>query len=112
MFTLFDQHFVHRVYTETNIYERNLHDIEFPIIFKICVLPGFNMEELRSVGYDSPGRYFLGQGRDVPHTVGWAGHGGNYGTVADVRKRVLTNPWAVLKGIAIWTKSSNFIFVP
>ena len=90
----------------------NLHNIEFPIIFKICVLPGFDMEELRSVGYDSPRTYFLGQGSVVPHTIGWAGHGGNYGTVADVRERVLTNSWTVLNRIAIWTKSSNYIFVP
>ena len=61
MFHLFDQRFVNQVYTETKIYERNLQDLEFPIIFKICVLPGFDLEELRSVGYASPRKYFLGQ---------------------------------------------------
>ena len=38
-----------------------LEDIEFPVVFKICMNPSFNDTELQSVGYDNPYFYFLGK---------------------------------------------------
>ena len=97
---LFDQRYVNPTNTETKIVESSLQDLHFPVIFKICILPGFDLEELHSAGYDSPRSYFLGQGHFTPADIGWAGHsesGSSIGTVADIRDRVSTNPWTVLK---------------
>ena len=38
-----------------------LEDMEFPLVIKICVVPGFNQRALREVGYEDTFSYFLGR---------------------------------------------------
>ena len=51
-----------------------LEDIDFPLVIKICVVPGFNQTALYEVGYYDAGGYFLGQSRFNESVIGWAGH--------------------------------------
>ena len=83
------------MHTDTNIFEGYLRDIDFPAIFKICILPGFDLAELHSVGYDSPRKYFNGDSHFNSSIIGWAGHrenGSTYGTVEEIKERVSTDP--------------------
>ena len=52
---------LHPDQTTTSIQEQKLQ--ELPILFKICINPGFNIEKLREQGYSSNYRYFLGKSR-------------------------------------------------
>ena len=51
-FHLYDQYYVHPTFTDTRIVQTSLQDIDFPAIFKICIQPGFDLTELKNVGYD------------------------------------------------------------
>ena len=39
--------------TLISMQERNLSDIRFPLIFKICIKPGFNETEVMNLGYST-----------------------------------------------------------
>ena len=60
--------------TFTDTYRQHLHEMEFPAIFKICVVPGFNDSKLRSEGYDGASSYFDGKSRFNKSHFGWGGH--------------------------------------
>jgi hypothetical protein len=65
--------------------------MDFPLIFKICVNPGFNETVVYEAGYDNIGMYFLGRSRFNYSKVGWAGHTntlGVQGSVAEVLSRI------------------------
>ena len=53
---------------------KNLADLPFPAVFKICIKPAFNLEYLRSAGYDNPYEYFHGRSKYNSSVYGWAGH--------------------------------------
>ena len=40
-----------------------LRDMDFPLVAKICVIPGFNQTALKEVGYYNVLEYFHGQSR-------------------------------------------------
>ena len=67
------QNILHPTQTTTSIEEKELK--ELPLIFKICVKPGFDVEELRKEGYDGIYEYFLGKSRYSSIAYGWSGHG-------------------------------------
>ena len=48
--------------------------IEFPLIFKICIKPGFNETELRNLGYFNSLTYLMGISMFNESHFGWAGH--------------------------------------
>ena len=48
--------------------------IDFPLVFKICVKPGFNETELRILGYQNSLGYLYGTSRFNESLFGWAGH--------------------------------------
>ena len=78
-----------------DITEKKLDDIEFPIIFKICVKPGFNISALKEEGYSGISVYFLGRSRFNSSLYGWAGHSntsGARGTVEDVYEKAQSHP--------------------
>ena len=54
--------------TFTRLEERHLDDIEFPVIFKICVTPALNTSVLSAAGYRNIWGYFLGQSRNTKKT--------------------------------------------
>ena len=63
---------LHPTQTTTSIEEQKLE--ELPILFKICINPGFNMEKIKEEGYSDEYGYFLGKSRYSNTTYGWAGH--------------------------------------
>ena len=58
----------------TDITEKQLEDLKFPIIFKICMKPGFNTTALKEEGYAGISKYFRGQSSYNSSVYGWAGH--------------------------------------
>ena len=58
--------------TTTSIEEKKLE--ELPILFKICINPGFNIDKVREEGYSDISRYFLGESQFNNTNYGWAGH--------------------------------------
>ena len=66
--------------TNTSLENVDLEEIEFPLVFKICSQPGFNVSAIREAGYghrtskNDVANYFFGQSRFDFSTVGWAGH--------------------------------------
>jgi hypothetical protein len=60
--------------TNTVVENKNLKDINFPLVFKICKSPGFNINALNEAGYDTIIDYFVGWSKYNPPIHGWAGH--------------------------------------
>ena len=60
--------------TFTKYQETLLDNIDFPIIFKICLKPSLNLTFLQSVGYKNRKMYFLGRSIHNTSLYGWAGH--------------------------------------
>ena len=61
-------------HTSSSTHIRNLGDIEFPVLFKLCVKPGFDEERLLEHGYESEFHYFVGQSRFNKTNFGFNGH--------------------------------------
>ena len=76
----------------TDVTEKKLDDIEFPIIFKICIKPGFNNTAFKEEGYSDITDYFLGRSRFNSSVYGWAGHSGAQRTVEVVYEKVQFHP--------------------
>jgi hypothetical protein len=77
--------------TNTVVEERDLQDMDLPVIFRICILPGFNDTALEEEGYGSITKYFKGESKYNHSLLGWAGHtntSGVRGGVAEVLARV------------------------
>ena len=74
--------------TSSRLEERKLDDVDFPILFKICLNPAFDLQKLKDVGYRSLWKYFVGTSdRASRKTYGWAGineNGTRYATVAGI----------------------------
>ena len=83
--------------------ELMLRDIDFPVIVKICVIPGFKEKALQEAGYQDTWFYFLGQSMFDNTTYGWAGHVNQSETVEEVLAQVsdydIEN---ILEGIYVW----------
>ena len=60
--------------TTTRFEARKLDDIEFPVVFRICIYTSLNTDELRLAGYKSSWTYFIGQSFHNPNIYGWGGH--------------------------------------
>ena len=86
---------IHPSRKTTDITEKKLEDLEFPIVFKVCLKPGFNITALKEEGYESFSGYFTGQSRYNKSIYGWAGHTETFqskSTVRDVYKKVQLFP--------------------
>ena len=76
-----------------------LDQMDFPAVFKICILPSFNKTELKKVGYNSPFEYFSGKSRYDKQTFGWSGHtedGKSFSNASDVQKRIFLDYHSVI----------------
>ena len=49
--------------TVTNTGQKHLSHMDFPLVFKICLRPGYNRTVLRDVGYVDEWAYFAGCSR-------------------------------------------------
>ena len=68
---------------EVKIVDKQLKDIEFPFLFKICV-DDLSMKKFKSMGYMNDWDYFLGRSMFNSNIYGWNGHtdkGLNIGSV-------------------------------
>ena len=90
-----------------------LQEIDFPLVVKICVVPGFNQTALYEAGYQETYSYFGGQSRFNNTLFGWAGHtedSGTLGTVEDILAQVTDNETEnIFDRIFVWTKDENDI---
>ena len=78
-------------HTVSKTFRKKLTVQSFPVVFKICINPGFNKEALNATGYDSIFNYFRGVSRFNDSLLGWAGltlEGGSFSNV--------TGKWTVL----------------
>ena len=53
--------FIKPTITNTNVEERELKEIGFPLVIKICVKPGFNETAINDAGYENSFGFFRGQ---------------------------------------------------
>ena len=66
----------------------NLDDMEFPIVFKICLNPAFEINKIKSAGYSSLWAYFEGWSKYQKEIYGWAGHYENGSVISSVEGRI------------------------
>jgi hypothetical protein len=79
--------------TNTVVEQIKLKDMDFPVVLKICVTPGFNLTAIKEMGYAPDAySYFLGRSNYNETILGWAGHSNStpevQGSVAEVLGRV------------------------
>ena len=55
-------------------YDRDLKDIDFPLIFKVCYHTNDELKEFQKWGYDSIDKFYFGTSRFNESLVGWSGH--------------------------------------
>ena len=53
--------------------DNDLDEIEFPVLFKVCITPAFKIEKIIESGYSNLYMYFMGKSR-FGKIYGWAGH--------------------------------------
>ena len=70
--------------------------IEFPLIFKLCIKPGFNDTELRKLGYLNSLTYLMGISRFNQSHFGWAGHTPEGDTVSNVSGNSILIPFSII----------------
>ena len=67
--------FVNPTLTNTMVEKKKLEDFNFPLLFKICPMVGFNESALKEYGYKSASGYFKGESMfKGSRMVGWGGH--------------------------------------
>jgi hypothetical protein len=94
--------------TELNtvIVKKSLTDMTFPLIFKLCIKPGYDVAVLGESGYEEVYKYFKGEvpTKEDPQNptigsssfVGWSGSDGQgnaTGAVTCVQIRLLPENW-------------------
>ena len=82
--------------------EKDLDEIEFPVLFRVCITPAFKMEKILEAGYSSLWYYFMGKSRfrlspDL-QTYGWAGHTEN-GTIISTPESILNEAVVDIKDV-------------
>ena len=65
---------IHPSQTVSSTKQTQLADVSFPVVFKICIKPAYNMKQLNEAGYNSGWDYFLGCSKHNGFLMGWAGH--------------------------------------
>ena len=60
--------------TNTEYYETELKEMEFPVNFRLCPTIGYDQNKLMNFGYKSVGNYFYGQSPYNSSVYGWTGH--------------------------------------
>ena len=60
--------------TRTSKHHEDLIDMEFPILLKLCIKPGYNWEKLQDYGYESDFHFYAGLSRHNKSIFGNFGH--------------------------------------
>ena len=102
--------------TTTRQETKPLRDINFPLVFKVCVKPGFDTSALEEEGYEVTqglGDFFRGKSRYNSSLYGWGGHtssGGVRAGVREVLERVAPrNVHNVFGGVSIYSMTQEDI---
>ena len=66
--------FLRPTQTTTQVEMVDLADKQFPMVFKICLTPGFNDTEIQNAGYANLVNYFEGRSSFNNSLFGWGGH--------------------------------------
>lgn len=66
--------FIKPTLTNTMVEKKKLEDFNFPLLFKICPMVGFNETALKEYGYETASRYFKGESMFNRSMKGWGGH--------------------------------------
>ena len=66
--------FVNPKLTNTTVEKKKLESYDFPLLFKICPMLGFNITALKEYGYENGGAYLEGESMFNHSMVGWGGH--------------------------------------
>ena len=79
--------------THINVKEKQLKDMDFPVILMICMNPGFNITAIEEAGYSGIFNYFAVKSKYNNLLYGWAGHTSGAGpkverSVGDVAEKV------------------------
>ena len=93
---------------------KGLGEIDFPVVFKICMNPSFNDTELHSVGYDNMYFYFMGKSRFNSSNYGWSGHtedGGVVSNASDIQDRIFLNYTSAIHLTQLYV-GGNWTFIP
>ena len=94
----------------------NLEDIEFPVVIKICIIPGFDEAAIRDAGYAESWYYFYGQSKFNGTIFGWAGHNNQSETLGEVEEifKKVRNGRVVdlLTNVSIRDNKGNFYDIP
>ena len=71
--------------TFTSIEKKNLSEIEFPGLVRICLYPGtmLSMSHDSIDGYESVSQYFAGVSKYNSSVIGWAGHNQDGGALGN-----------------------------
>ena len=93
-----------------------LDEMEFPLVIKICVIPGFNQTALQEVGYKDTISYFLGSYNNNS-AYGWAGHTKDTersSTVEEVLAKVSGYQIEeIIRSVSVWDiEEHNLINIP
>lgn len=112
--TILTHHLINPSQTVTNTVKRNLTDLEFPMVVKICINPSYNDTELYDVGYTYTWDYFAGISRYNSSLIGWAGHtsdGKVFSNASDIQNRIITEAQEYLSKIFISTMDQSAFYV-
>ena len=83
--------------------DNDLDEIEFPVLFKVCITPAFKIEKIIESGYSNLYMYFMGKSR-FGKIYGWAGHRENGSEVSSpesILKDVIVDIKEVLRSIVL-----------
>jgi hypothetical protein len=81
--------FIRPSVTNTVVEQRNMKDMDLPVVLKICIAPGFDHVALIEAGYLNVYDYFYGYSKyNTANStmIGWAGHTNTSRPQADVNK--------------------------
>ena len=72
---------------KTSMSKESLSTFEtFPLLGRICVRPGLDVEKLAAFGYSDPSSFYMGVSRFNDSVLGWSGHMEN-GSVFSIKGR-------------------------
>ena len=75
---------------DIRIYKTDLKDIDFPLVFKLCVMEKHNSTaRYTNVGYEDSFNFFQGVSKYNKSLYGWSGHYENGSTIASVEGKYL-----------------------
>ena len=98
----------------------DIKNVEFPVAFKVCMKPSFNIAELDKVGYGFTFYFFSGWSKYEKNPTGlrkhgWAGHtreGGVFSNVIDVQNRIFQDYHSAIESTLIITNKGTMKTIP